>query len=456
MVICIVYIPIDLLPLQQHTKERRSIMQKTDHRYHHFVQILREELVPAMGCTEPIAIAYGAAKAREILGCLPESVLIEASGNIIKNVKSVVVPNTGGLKGIEAAAAAGIVAGQANKILEVISEVTDEQKAAIRTFMQSSELRVAPAEGDVVFDIIITLRAKEDVVRLRIADYHTNIILIEKNGEVLLKGGEVSEGAKQSGLTDRSCMSVEGVVDFAATCDLEDVRELVERQINYNYSIAEEGMKNNWGANIGKVLLSFHGDDVKTRARCMAAAGSDARMSGCEMPVIIVSGSGNQGITASVPVIVYAKALGVSHDDMVRAVLLSDMLTIHLKTGIGRLSAYCGAVSAGCSAGAAIAWLHGGGFPEVAHTLVNALATISGMICDGAKASCAAKIAASVDAGLLGWQMYKMGQQFRGGDGIVTKGVEATIQNIGRLGRLGMRETDKEIIRIMTGQPICE
>ena len=431
-------------------------MLKTDPRYQHFVQILREELVPAMGCTEPIALAYGAAKAREVLGRLPERVLIEASGNIIKNVKSVVVPNTGGLKGIEAAAVAGIVAGKAEKILEVISEVTEEEKQAMRDYLAAHEVKVVPAQGDIVFDIIISLWAGDDSVRLRIADYHTNIVLIERNGEVLLSSGKVSEKAEMKGLTDRSCMSVEGAVDFAMTCDLADVGELVERQIAYNYAIAEEGMKTLWGANIGKTLREHYGDDVKTRARYMAAAGSDARMSGCEMPVIIVSGSGNQGITASVPVIVYAKELGVSHETMVRNVLLSDLLTIHLKTGIGRLSAYCGAVSAGCASAAAIAHLHSGSLEDVAHTLVNGLAIVSGMICDGAKASCAAKIASAVDAGLLGWSMYKNGQQFYGGDGVVTKGVEATISNIGRLGRIGMRETDKEIIRIMTNQPACE
>lgn len=431
-------------------------MQKTDPRYHHFVQILREELVPAMGCTEPIALAYGAAKAREVLGKLPDSVLIEASGNIIKNVKSVVVPNTGGLKGIEAAAVAGIIGGKAEKILEVISEVTEEDKQGMRDYLNSHEVVVKPAEGDVVFDIIIHLQAGEDKVRLRIADYHTNIVLIERNGEVLLSSGKVSEKAEMKGLTDRSCMSVAAAVDFADTCDLADVAELVERQIAYNYAIAEEGMKNAWGANIGKTLRDYYGTDVKARARYMAAAGSDARMSGCEMPVIIVSGSGNQGITASVPVIVYAQEKQVSHEAMVRAVLLSDLLTVHLKTGIGRLSAYCGAVSAGCAAAAAISHLCGGDLKDVAHTLVNGLAIVSGMICDGAKASCAAKIAASVDAGLLGWCMYQNGQQFYGGDGVVTKGVENTIINIGRLGRIGMRETDKEIIRIMTNQPAAE
>ena len=431
-------------------------MLSSDPRYGNYLKILQEELVPATGCTEPIAIAYGAAKARELLGVLPESVLVEASGNIIKNVKSVVVPNTDCLKGIEAAAAAGIVAGQSDKILEVISEVTPAQRAEIRTYLADHPIVVKPAEGDKVFDILITLRAGNNHVKLRISDYHTHIVYIEKNGEVLFQSGEVLSDSARDMLTDRSCLSVEGVLDFASTCNLEDVRALIARQIDYNYAIAEEGMRHSWGANIGSVLKEHYGVGIYSRARYMAAAGSDARMSGCEMPVIIVSGSGNQGITASVPVVEYAKELNVSRDQMVRAVLLSDLLTIHLKTGIGRLSAYCGAVSAGCSAGAAIAYLHGGGFREIAHTLVNSLAIVSGMICDGAKASCAAKISAAVDAGLVGYSMFRSGQQFRGGDGIVTKGVEETIRNIGRLGRLGMRETDREIIRIMTNQPASE
>lgn len=431
-------------------------MLSSDPRYGNYLKILQEELVPATGCTEPIAIAYGAAKARELLGVLPESVLVEASGNIIKNVKSVVVPNTNSLKGIEAAAAAGIVAGQSDKILEVISEVTPAQRAEIRAYLADHPIVVKPAEGDKVFDILITLRAGNNHVKLRISDYHTHIVYIEKNGEVLFQSGEVLSDSARDMLTDRSCLSVEGVLDFASACNLEDVRALIERQIDYNYAIAEEGMRHSWGANIGSVLKEHYGVGIYSRARYMAAAGSDARMSGCEMPVIIVSGSGNQGITASVPVVEYAKELNVSRDQMVRAVLLSDLLTIHLKTGIGRLSAYCGAVSAGCSAGAAIAYLHGGGFREIAHTLVNSLAIVSGMICDGAKASCAAKISAAVDAGLVGYSMFRSGQQFRGGDGIVTKGVEETIRNIGRLGRLGMRETDREIIRIMTNQPASE
>lgn len=423
-------------------------MLKTDFRYRHFTQILKEELVPAMGCTEPIAIAYGAAKAREVLGKTPDSVLIEASGNIIKNVKSVIVPNTNNLKGIEAAAAAGIVAGKAQKVLEVISEVTSEEKVAIADFLKTCDIRVVPDERDVVFAITITLSANQDTVRLRIEDYHTHIVLIEHNGIEVLKNGKAA--VESESLTDRSCMTVESIYDFATTCDLDDVKELIERQIQDNYAIAEEGMRGNWGANIGKVMKTTCGTAIQYRARYMAAAGSDARMSGCELPVIIVSGSGNQGITASVPVIEYAKELKVSHETMLRAVLLSDLLTIHIKTGIGRLSAYCGAVIAGCCAGAGIAFLHNGGLYEISHTLVNSLAIVSGLICDGAKPSCAAKISASVEAGIMGFHMIQCGQQFRGGDGIVTKGVENTISNVGRLGRLGMRETDKEIIRIMT------
>ncbi len=427
-------------------------MDRTHPNYHNFIQILREELVPAMGCTEPIAIAYGAARARDILGREPETVKVEASGSIIKNAKSVIVPNTGGLKGIAAAAAAGIVAGRSDLILEVISQVSEAEKDAIRAFLDTHPIQVLPAPGDLIFDIIITLTAGADLVKLRISDYHTNITLVEKNGHVLLQGGEVTDDAADDGLIDRSCLSVESIVDFVNTMEVDDVRELVERQMEYNYAIAQEGMNNNWGANIGKVLKHHYGTHVQLRARYMAAAGSDARMSGCEMPVIIVSGSGNQGITATVPVMEYAKELKADHDTTVRAVTLSDLLTIHMKTGIGRLSAYCGAVCAGCGAGGAIAWLHGGGVREVSHTLVNALATVSGIVCDGAKPSCAAKIASAVDAGLLGYHMFQDGQQFRGGDGIVTKGVEATIHNVGRLGRVGMRETDREILRIMTGQ----
>ena len=425
-------------------------MTKEDPRYSAYVQILKEELIPAMGCTEPIALAYGAAAARELLGGMPERVEVAASGSIIKNVKSVIVPNTGHLKGIPAAAAAGIVAGDASKELEVIASVSEEQVEKIRQFLESTPITVDHLEKGPVFDIVITVYRGEDQAKVRIANFHTNIVHKEKNGQVLLDI-PVKEDSEE-GLTDRSLLTLEGIWDFANTVDVEDVREVLERQMSYNMAIAKEGIKSEYGANIGKVLLDTYGDDVRTRAKAMAAAGSDARMNGCELPVIINSGSGNQGITASVPVMVYGEELGVSHEKLLRALTLSNLTAIHQKTGIGRLSAYCGAVNAGAAAGAGIAYLCGGGYKEVIHTVVNALAVVSGMVCDGAKASCAAKIASAVDAGLLGYNMIIRGQQFYGGDGIVTKGVENTIGNIGRLGKEGMKETNEEIIKIMIGQ----
>ena len=424
-------------------------MDKQDIRYRTYVRILREELVPAMGCTEPIAISYCAAIARKTLGCLPEGALVEASGNIIKNVKSVVVPNTGGLRGIEAAAAAGIIAGDPDRVLEVIASVTDAQKHAIREYLDRKTIRVKALEAGEILDIVVHAYAGGHEAVVRIAGKHTNVVHISLDGKVLKTGSVKAEDGGQS-QADRSLLNVEDIVDFADTADLSDVRETLERQIACNMAISREGLTGDWGANIGKVLLSTYGDDVKIRARAAAAAGSDARMNGCEMPVIINSGSGNQGITASVPVITYARELGVGQDKTLRALLVSNLITIHLKTGIGRLSAYCGAVSAGCGAGCGIAYLQGGDTRCIAHTLVNALAIDSGIICDGAKASCAAKIASAVDAGILGYEMFRRGQQFRGGDGILSKGVENTIRNVSRLGSVGMRETDEEIIQIMT------
>lgn len=423
-------------------------MERTSIQYQTYVQILKEELVPAMGCTEPIALAYCAAKAREVLGELPERCVVEASGNIVKNVKSVIVPNTGGLKGIEAAAAAGIVAGDAGRVLEVISEVTGEQKVRIKEYMEKAQIQVKPLETDEILDMIVTLYAGDSYSKVRIANYHTNIVLIEKDGDKLYEVGVMA--TEEAQMADRSLLNVEDIYDFAKTADLEDVKELIGRQIEYNSAISKEGLEHDWGANIGSVLLKAYGDDIRVRARAVAAAGSDARMSGCEMPVIINSGSGNQGMTASLPVIEYAKELGSSEEELYRALILSNLVTIHQKTGIGRLSAYCGAVSAGCGAGCGIAYLLGGDYKTIAHTLVNGLAIVSGIICDGAKPSCAGKIAAAVDAGILGYQMYINGQQFKGGDGIISKGVENTIRNIGRLSKEGMKGTDKEIIQIMT------
>ncbi len=423
-------------------------MVRGDTIYSTYIEILKEELIPAMGCTEPIAIAYCAAKARDVLGGLPDSVTLYVSGNIVKNVKSVIVPNTNGLKGIEAAAIAGIVAGKTEKILEVIAEVTNEQKEQMRTFKENCPVVVRPAESEEALDIHILLTKGSNAASVRISGYHTNIVLIEKNGEILYKAGEVQADEKL--LADKSLLNVKEIVEFAKILDISDVKEILERQINYNMAIAEEGLKNSWGANVGSVLLKYN-SDLRTKAKAYAAAGSDARMSGCELPVIINSGSGNQGMTASLPVIVYAQGLGKSKEELYRALAVSNLITIHQKSGIGRLSAYCGAISAGCGAGCGIAYLQGGDYRTVAHTLVNALAIVSGIVCDGAKASCAGKIAAAVDAGIFGYEMFLEGQQFIGGDGLVSKGVENTLVNIGRLGSIGMKETDKEIIRIMTG-----
>ena len=423
-------------------------MQSTDLVYKTCVQVLKEELLPAMGCTEPIAIAYAAEVARRTLGALPARVTVTASGNIIKNVKCVFVPNTGGLRGIPAAAAAGIVAGRDELLLEVISKATAAEQAEIRAYLERTPITVKLSDSPHIFDIDIRVEADGHTARARIVQHHTNIVRIEKDGEILLDV-DCSAAAAEDGLCDRSCLSVAGILDFVESAALEDIEGPVRRQIEYNTRIAEEGLSGSWGANIGKVLLDTYGNDVKVRARAMAAAGSDARMNGCSLPVVIVSGSGNQGITASLPVVEFAKELGVGYDKTIRAVALSDLITVHLKSGIGRLSAYCGAVSAGCGSGAGIAYLYGGGLREVEHTIVNSIAIDSGIVCDGAKASCAAKIASAVDAGILGYHMYKNGQEFRAGDGLVTHGVEETIRNIGTLAREGMRETDREILHIM-------
>ena len=422
-------------------------MLKTDPRYAQYIAILEEELRPAMGCTEPIAIAYAAAKARETLGVLPERLLVEASGNIIKNVKSVVVPHTGGLRGIPAAAAAGTVAGDANAELEVLANVTPEQIAAMAEYLAHTPIEVRFADTGRIFDIRITAFAGENRASVRIADYHTNVVRITRNGEVLME--QPLTDRNDDRLTDRSCLSVEGIVDFADSVDVDDVKAVLERQIDYNMAIAEEGLKGNYGANIGKTVLRGREYDINYKMRAWAAAGSDARMNGCELPVVINSGSGNQGITASVPVIIFAEENIKPKEQLLRALCVSNLITTHLKTGIGRLSAYCGAVSAGVGAGAGVAYLKGGRYEMIAHTVVNAVAVTSGIICDGAKASCAAKIAAAVDAGLLGLAMYEDGNQFFGGDGIVKKGVESTIDTVGKLARYGMEQTDKEIIRLM-------
>ena len=425
-------------------------MEKTPH-YDSYVEILKEELIPAMGCTEPIAIALAAAKARDALGRTPERCQAEVSGNIIKNVKAVTVPNTGGLKGIEASVAAGAVAGRSDLELEVLSQVTPQEIEAMREFLETREIKVIPATGDRVFYIQVTVWAEGHSACCEIVDYHTNIILIQRDEEVLFHA-EPTEGGKPE-QTDRSVLNVEEIVRFADCLDVADVEEILSRQIAYNSAISAEGMTGKWGAAIGKTLRNLYGDDVAVRAKAAAAAGSDARMSGCEMPVVIVSGSGNQGMTTSLPVIEYARDMEATDEELYRALAVANLVTIHQKTGIGRLSAFCGAVSAGCGAAAGIAYLRGGRFDIIAHTIANTLAICSGMICDGAKPSCAAKIASAVDAGLMGYNMYlNGGHQFVDGEGIIQKGVENTIVNVGRLARQGMRRTDEEILDIMVGR----
>ena len=421
-------------------------MEKSDCLYNSYLSILKEELVPAMGCTEPICLAYAAAKAHEILGTMPKRVEIKASGNIIKNVKSVIVPNTKGMKGLKASVAAGIVAGNPKKALEVIAEVTPEQKKDISDFLDNTLMTIVPLNVIAQLDVTVTLYTEEHSASVRIAGFHTNIVKMEKDDQVLFDAGYTETGPTK--LTDRSCLCMEKIYDFANTVDLEDLKPIIKTQIECNKAISMEGLKNNWGANIGSTIMSF-GTDVRIKARAWAAAGSDARMSGCEMPVIINSGSGNQGMTVSLPVLAYAEEYGIDEERTIRAVALSNLVAIHQKTGIGRLSAYCGAVSAGCASGCGIAYLLGEPLNIIEHTLENALGMAAGIVCDGAKPSCAGKIALSVEAGILGYEMSKQGDNLLGGDGIIGKNVEETIDHIGCLGRKGMRETDVEILKIM-------
>lgn len=421
-------------------------MDKTDCCYQSYLAILKEELVPAMGCTEPICLAYAAAKAREVLGSMPKRVEIKASGNIIKNVKSVIVPNTKGMKGLKASVAAGIVAGNPDKALEVIAEVTPEQKQQIVKFLDETLMTIVPLNVIAQLDVTVTLYDGNQSASVRIAGHHTNIVKIEKNEEVLFDTGyEADANAK---LTDRKCLCMKKIYDFANTVDIEELKPIICPQMECNKAIAMEGLKNNWGANVGSTILRV-GNDIRQKAKAWAAAGSDARMSGCEMPVIINSGSGNQGMTVSLPILAFAEEFHIDEDRTIRAVALSNLVAIHQKTGIGRLSAYCGAVSAGCASGCGIAYLLGHSFEIIEHTLENALGMAAGIVCDGAKPSCAGKIALAVEAGLLGFEMSKNGDNLLGGDGIIGKDVEETIDHIGCLGRYGMKETDVEILKIM-------
>lgn len=420
-------------------------MNKEDSLYSIYVQILKEELVMAMGCTEPIAISYACAKATQVLDHLPDRIVVKASGSIIKNVKSVIVPHTNGLKGIEVAAAAGALYGDADAKLEVLSRATREQIEELPEYVQNTNITVQHIEQGHVFDLEIHVYYEQEHASVRIVDTHTNIVQIEKNWQVIFEDKTTSLELK----ADHSALIMKQIWDFSQTVDIDDVKEILDRQITCNMAIANEGIHNSYGANIGHVILNMDSDCVKTRAKAYAAAGSDARMNGCELPVVINSGSGNQGITCCVPVVVYAKELDCTQEQLYRALVLSNLTAIYIKTGIGTLSAFCGDVSAGAAAGAGIAYLHNGTYKEIQHTIVNALAILSGTICDGAKASCAAKIASSVDAGIMGYYMYKNKQQFYAGDGIVAHSVDETIQNIGTLGSQGMLQTNDKIIEMM-------
>ena len=419
-----------------------------------YEDILIEELQVAMGCTEPIAIAYASAIARDALGAMPEKIKVSLSGNIIKNVKSVIVPSTGGMHGIESAVAAGAICGRYDLKLELLSVLTEADTDRIIAYKESAQIILEELDTPCNFDLSIEAESGADRACVRISDYHTNVISVTLNSSDLTGKyrNEEKEIGKSLKKADRSALNVKEIVEFADTVDLERIKPYILDQVRMNLAIANEGLTNDYGATIGKILYKEGNAPLKDRLKGYAAAGSDARMSGCELPVCIISGSGNQGITASVPVAIYANEIGVDVDTMVRAILVSDLITVHQKTGIGTLSAYCGAISAGVGAGAGICYLQGGRYREIAHTIVNAVAILSGTICDGAKASCAAKIAMAVEAGIIGCEMASANKQFYGGDGIVTKGVENTIRNVGLLAREGMSSTDKEIIKIMLGK----
>lgn len=427
-------------------------MNRNDREYKNYVSILNEELMPAMGCTEPVAVAYAAAKAREELGCLPERCMLYVSGNIIKNVKSVVVPNTGGLKGLKAAAAAGIVAGNAELKMSVIAETDPKEIPDIQKYIDEHEILIERKEGSSALYIEVILEGEGHTSKAVISDFHTNIILLEKDGEVVFQ----KEPERLSSFaSDHSLMSLEGMWDFINTVELEDISALLDSQINCNSAISQEGLEKPWGAQIGRILLK-NASDTKTRAMARAAAGSDARMSGCEKPVVIVGGSGNQGLTVTMPVLEYAERLGSSREQVYRALALANLMAVYLKKDIGRLSAYCTAVTAGVGAGCAVAYLDGGTLEAVRQTIVNDLAVLSGMFCDGAKPSCAAKVANSVGAGIMGYEMYKNGQSFNGGDGFLQSSADDTIDAVAEIAREAMSETDKKILDIMVSSSNSE
>jgi L-cysteine desulfidase len=413
-----------------------------------YLKILKEELIPAMGCTEPIAIALTAAKAREVLGQLPQRMVVRCSGNIIKNVKGVIVPNSGGQKGVEIAAVLGAVAGKAELGLQVISQVDARDIAQATALCDLGICSCELEDGEENLFIRAELSAGSDTVAVEVRSRHNHIARIEKNGAVLFEQADIAVSV--SG--DKSALNISDIFDYANEVDLDDVRAIIQKQIEYNTAISNEGLNTKCGAQVGQTLLKFGGNNVRIRARAAAAAGSDARMSGCSLPVVINSGSGNQGITCTMPIVVYAEEMGADEERLYRALVLTNLLSIHQKQYIGNLSAYCGAVSAGAAAACGIAYLEGGDYDVIGKTLINALGTVGGIVCDGAKSSCAAKISSSVDAGIMGYEMVKSGMVFPFGEGLVEKNYEKTIQNIGRMGRMGMKSTDTEILNIMIGK----
>lgn len=413
----------------------------------YYLNILKEELIPALGCTEPIAIAYAAAKAREVLGDLPDKLLAICSGNIIKNVKGVIVPSTKNMKGIEASAILGAVAGDSSKKLEVISGVKDEDIKMVKMLLKEKICTVKFAEGVENLYIKIVAYKGSESSAVTISGSHTNIIEIMKNDQTVYRASDCEK--KESSSTDRSRMTIRSIYEFANSININLISDLLNRQIKMNNKITKVGLKNDYGANVGKTLIKVYGRRVEILARAYAASGSDARMSGCVLPVVINSGSGNQGLTVSMPVIVYAEKLKVPKEKLYRALALSNLISIHIKTGIGKLSAFCGAVSAACGSGAAIAYLHDASYGVICKTIVNTLANTSGIICDGAKPSCASKIATSVEAAITAYHMAREDNTFNSGDGLVKEDVEATIKSICRMAKEGMKETDIEILKIM-------
>lgn len=414
-----------------------------------YTAILKEELVPALGCTEPIALAYASAECRKLLGDLPEKATAECSGNIIKNVKSVIIPNTGGMKGIEAAVAAGMIGGDASRGLEVLSAVREEDLPSIREYIAEKRVSVKLLHTSATLHFIITMKKGNDSASVEVIHQHTNIVKKIRNGEVVFQKDSSSEENMNESLTDRSVLSVDGIIEFGETADLSLFAPIIEEQIRCNSAICEEGLRNKWGVNIGQYLLETREKDFITEAKATAAAGSDARMSGCVYPVVINSGSGNQGITVSVPVIVYCRRNGIEHEKLVRALAISNLIAIHQKTRIGRLSAYCGAVNAACGAATAITWLQGGTRDQIKETITNTLATISGMVCDGAKPSCAAKISLALEAAMMGHDLAMEDDNFLPGDGIVKSDVESTIIGVGEIASKGMVSTDETILNVM-------